>query len=154
MKLTLQNSIQLTKGLISLVCLLLFFIPIGYSFVGVGADELGIGAAAYEWQADYVYTNEMLLLMGPLYLLWGVYLLNIHSFFQKALLLLLFLLSSFYVFLAYIMLYMPIQDYVASWGTLLLGLFFPLILLLGIVEWRAGLFGQSKHKQKTLKKTF
>lgn len=138
MKITLSSSLKFTKILISGCCILLLFIPLSYSFGGIGEDELGLGPARFDWQADYVYTEEYLLIIGPFYLLWGIYLFNSHALTKIVLLLLMLALAAFYDFIAYIGLLMPIQDYAPHWGMLLLGLFFPFLLLLAVLEWKSG----------------
>lgn len=150
MKTTLSKSLTFIKILLTALCLLLFFIPISYSFRGMEEDALGLGFARFDWQADYFYTEEYLLIIGPFYLLWSIYLFNSYALIKKILLLLLLALAAFYDVIAYIGMFFPIPDYAPHWGILILGVFFPFLLLLAVLEWKSGQEGKIYLKEDIL----
>lgn len=115
--------------------MLLFIVPLSYSIGPLDMDNMD---SEWDWLPDYFYTDElMFIILSPFYFLWLCYLLNKKVAIRKALMIMLICSSGFYSFICFMLLSMPIPDYVPFWGTLLILLFFPMLIVYFFFENKA-----------------
>jgi hypothetical protein len=132
-----MNYKTISKGLkiaICINCILLFIAPLSYSFGPLDMQDMG---SEFGWKPDYFYKDEStLILIAPLYLLWLGYLVHKKRIVKQLLIIFLIGLSAFYSFFGFMSISMPMQDYQPYWGTLILFLFFPMLVVFFFFEWK------------------
>ncbi len=125
---------RVLKLLISLIFLLLLVVPMGYSYTLLDWTDMG---SEIGWVSSYFYSEDLFLwIITGLLILWMIDLFNRHKKIKIVMRFFLLILSAFASFVAFLSACMPIQDYSVSWGTLLLFLFFPFLIVFFLVEWR------------------
>lgn len=130
------------KIIISVNSLLLFVIPIGYSFGPLDLEDMN---SEFGWYPDYFYTNELsLLFIAPFYLLWGGYLVNKDATVKVTLRFLLLASSAFYAFCCFMSVTMISPDWQPYWGLIMLFMLCPLLVIFFLLEFKA-----SKIKENT-----
>ncbi len=123
------------KGIISLDFLLLFIIPISYSFGPADRSDMN---SQFGWNPDYFYADEIFLIfLSPFYVLWVIYLINRNKMIKSVLTFLLIAISVFYSFICALSASTLAQDLQPYWGLLVLFLFFPLLVSFFIIERKA-----------------
>ncbi len=126
------------NSLLSIVLLLMFFVPYGTSFCP-GCES----TPGQEWINSYIYDNiELVIIYLPLCALWTIGLLTKKKWVEYCLLANAILVSMY----SFATLIFPLQDFFSGIGALLCTIIFPLVLIKLMFNWKASRLKQHLAK--------